>query len=204
MIWSKGFGYADIENKIKADEHTAYHIASITKTFASVIINKLIEEGKLSLNDPVAKYGIRLGEDVKIKHLLSHTSEASPGEFFSYNSARYGELEKIMEKVSGKSFPELLESEILNPLGMQNTVPNVNSSEFQKLNKRNNNNIKKVLAKPYKLNSYGKIRKHKYPKHFGVSAGLISTVRDLAKFSIALDNHTLLKEETLEKCFTPL
>ena len=32
VIWAKGFGYADVENKIPATEHTAYHLASLTKT----------------------------------------------------------------------------------------------------------------------------------------------------------------------------
>src|SRR5678816_2807722 len=38
VIWAKGFGYADVENKIPATEHTAYHLASLTKTFASTIL----------------------------------------------------------------------------------------------------------------------------------------------------------------------
>src|SRR4051812_3033858 len=32
VIWARGFGYADIENKIPATEHTPYHLASLTKT----------------------------------------------------------------------------------------------------------------------------------------------------------------------------
>src|ERR1041385_2553252 len=35
VIWARGFGYADIENKIPATEHTPYHLASPTMTFAS-------------------------------------------------------------------------------------------------------------------------------------------------------------------------
>src|SRR6185503_10638866 len=46
VIWAKGFGYADVENKIPATEHTAYHLASLTKTFASTILMQLVQEGK--------------------------------------------------------------------------------------------------------------------------------------------------------------
>ena len=44
VIWAKGFGYADVENKIPATEHTAYHLASLTKTFASTILMQLVQE----------------------------------------------------------------------------------------------------------------------------------------------------------------
>src|SRR6185503_2882851 len=44
VVWAKGFGYADVENKIPATEHTAYHLASLTKTFASTIVMQLVQE----------------------------------------------------------------------------------------------------------------------------------------------------------------
>ena len=62
VLWAKGFGYADVENKIPATEHTPYHLASLTKTFASTILMQLVQEGKVKLDDPVSKYGITSGE----------------------------------------------------------------------------------------------------------------------------------------------
>src|SRR5678815_132798 len=70
VIWAKGFGYADVENKIPATEHTAYHLASLTKTFASTILMQLVQEGKIKLDDPVSKYGIMLESDGVISCLL--------------------------------------------------------------------------------------------------------------------------------------
>ena len=55
VLWAKGFGYADVENKIQATEHTPYHLASLTKTFASTILMQLVQEGKIKLDDPVSK-----------------------------------------------------------------------------------------------------------------------------------------------------
>src|ERR1041385_8383353 len=70
VIWAKGFGYADVENKIPATEHTAYHLASLTKTFASTILMQLVQEGKVKLDDPVSKYGITLESDgvIRVRH----------------------------------------------------------------------------------------------------------------------------------------
>jgi len=127
VIWAKGFGYADVENKIPATEHTAYHLASLTKTFASTILMQLVQEGKIKLDDPVSKYGITLESDgvIRVRHLFSHTSEGNPGERYSYNGNRFAELDKVIERATGKSFAELLIANILDPLGMNETAPNV-------------------------------------------------------------------------------
>ena len=83
LIYFKGFGYADVDNQILADEHTNYRIASITKLFTSIALMKLVEEGLIKLNDPVTKYIPELyniqtkGYDVEkitIKSIMRHTT----------------------------------------------------------------------------------------------------------------------------------
>lgn len=127
VVWAKGFGYADVENKIPATEHTSYHLASLTKTFASTILMQLVQDGKVKLDDPVSKYGILLESEgvIRVKHLFSHTSEGNPGENYSYNGNRFAELDKVVQKASGKSFAELLIANILDPLDLKETAPNV-------------------------------------------------------------------------------
>lgn len=127
VLWAKGFGYADVENKIAATEHTPYHLASLTKTFASTILMQLVQEGKIKLDDPVSKYGITLESPgvVQVRHLFSHTSEGNPGEQYRYNGNRFAELDKVVQGATGKSFGELLIANILDPLGMNETAPNV-------------------------------------------------------------------------------
>jgi CubicO group peptidase (beta-lactamase class C family) len=81
LVWAKGFGYADVENKIPATPDTLFHLASITKTFASMLIMQLVEQGKLDLDEPVSHYSTDFKDDsVKIKHLITHTSAGTPGE----------------------------------------------------------------------------------------------------------------------------
>ncbi|HET8677447.1 MAG TPA: serine hydrolase [Blastocatellia bacterium] len=127
VVWAKGFGFADPENKIPATEHTSYHLASLTKTFASTIVMQLVEEGKVKLDDPVSKYGVQLESEgvIRVKHLLSHTSEGNPGERYSYNGNRFAELDKVIQKATGKSFAELLIANILDPLDLKESGPNV-------------------------------------------------------------------------------
>lgn len=127
VIWAKGFGYADVEKQIPATEHTAYHLASLTKTFASTILLQLVQDGKIKLDDPVSKYGITLDGDgvIRVRHLFSHTSEGNPGEQYRYNGNRFAELDKVVERATGKSFAEVLIANILDPLDMSETAPNV-------------------------------------------------------------------------------
>jgi CubicO group peptidase (beta-lactamase class C family) len=85
LIWAKGYGYADLENKTPATPSTAYRIASITKLFTATAILQLRDAGKLQLDDPVEKHldWFHLDDPfddspvITIHHLLTHTSGLS-------------------------------------------------------------------------------------------------------------------------------
>lgn len=78
IIFDKGYGIADIETKKAIDGNTFFNIASVSKQFTAVAVLQLAEEGKLSLEDPVSKYfpefKAPFWNDIRIKHLLSHSS----------------------------------------------------------------------------------------------------------------------------------
>ena len=54
--WAEGFGLADIASKRAMTPDALFGVASISKTFAAVAIVQLRDEGKLSLDDPLAKF----------------------------------------------------------------------------------------------------------------------------------------------------
>lgn len=82
LIWARGFGYADVEQKIPATPATIYRMASVTKTFTATAIMQLRDAGKLSLDDPVVKHlpwfkiksWFNDAPAITIRHLLTHTS----------------------------------------------------------------------------------------------------------------------------------
>src|SRR5262245_23429582 len=127
VVWAKGFGYADLENKIPATEHTSYHLASLTKTFASTVLMQLVQDGKVKLDDPASSYGVTLESEgvIRVRHLFSHTSEGNPGEQYRYNGNRFAELDKVIRKGSGKTFGELLTSNIIEQLELNETTLNM-------------------------------------------------------------------------------
>lgn len=82
LIWSQGYGYANVEQKTPAASDTLYRIASITKLFTSTAIMQLRDEGLLQLDDPVHKhlpwFSIQNPHEdtpvVTIRHLLIHAA----------------------------------------------------------------------------------------------------------------------------------
>src|SRR5690242_10919721 len=82
LVWTKGFGYADVSAKVPMTATTKFRMASHSKLFAATAIMQLREEGKLRLDDPVVNYlpwfkAKSAGEDdgtITIEQLLSHSS----------------------------------------------------------------------------------------------------------------------------------
>jgi CubicO group peptidase (beta-lactamase class C family) len=56
IVYEKSFGYADVATRRLNSNTSAFHIASITKTFTATAILQLVEKGKLQLDDPVKKH----------------------------------------------------------------------------------------------------------------------------------------------------
>ena len=77
IVWSKGFGFADINAQTPVTKDTSFHIASLTKTFASIITMQLVETGELDLRAPITEFGIDW-ESVQVIHLLTHTAQSEP------------------------------------------------------------------------------------------------------------------------------
>lgn len=170
LIYAKGFGYSDYENRIKVEPKSLFRIASVSKLITAIAIMKLHEEKKLNLNDYVfgkkgilndsifLKYKDKRVEKITILHLLCHRSGWSgrkldpvlypqlvaqeknwklplsiddailyqlskplsynPGTVYSYSNFGYALLAKIIEKVSGLSYEEYIQKEILEPIGI--------------------------------------------------------------------------------------
>ena len=224
IIYSNGFGYADIERKIAATDTTPYRIASITKPIASTIILKLVENSKLQLDGKLKDYWpdyfnyfntlkneirdkapqyIGLIDnyhyergDITLRQQLSHISEGIPGENFKYSGFLYSQLSNLVDIVSDKDFYSSVKEDIILNLNMNNSLPQ-QSDTWRPY-------IIKNLAKPYFKNNKNELVLGNYPKpDLGAGAGIVASVLDLAKFDIALDSDKLISTEMKELAFTP-
>ncbi|MBO9732561.1 MAG: beta-lactamase family protein [Chitinophaga sp.] len=214
LAWRKGFGYADREHQVIPDENTIYQVASVTKTFGSIILMQQVEAGKVSLDDPISKYKINLGArwgsdpKIKIKHLLTHTAMGTtlngfkPGYKFRYNGAWYNQLDKVIQQASGESFGELLMKEIVVPLSLKNTAPSTDDSLNFALTGYDKATFMQQVAKPYDW-QHRQMVPVTFSYGFGPAAGIMSTVADLGIYSNAIDDGKFLQDTTWKKVFTP-
>jgi D-alanyl-D-alanine carboxypeptidase len=79
LVLAKGYGYANLAERVPAFATTIYRLASITKEFTAAAILHLTERGRLSLDDPIGDYlpGYPGDGRITIRQLLSHTSGLS-------------------------------------------------------------------------------------------------------------------------------
>jgi len=74
-IWTKGFGYADLENKVPARAESSYRLASVTKTITAIAVLQLVEKGKIDLDAEVQTYVPYFPKKkwpVTVRQLLGH------------------------------------------------------------------------------------------------------------------------------------
>lgn len=117
-----------------------------------------------------------------------------PGKVFDYNNADYIILGKIIERVHGKTYEQVLRDTILQPLGMDNTGMLHQSP------------ILEGLADTYFLREDLNALVNDlpvYPENWYAAGAMYSTVNDLLAFSNALFGAKLLKRETLDLMFKP-
>ncbi|MGB9366968.1 MAG: serine hydrolase domain-containing protein [Xanthobacteraceae bacterium] len=204
-ILARGFGVVDLAQGTPASEHTPYPIASLTKTFAAAVIMRLVEEGKLDLDEPMSRYDPGYAqwcreikarnapwardyncesERITVRHHLTHTAQGKPGTAYQYNGSLFARLTAVVDAVLPKGFLRAIEEDILDPLGLNDT--SLGAADPNKAA------VVARMAKPYRLDADLKVVESNTftpPLDFiSAATGMISTVMDLAKYDVAIDH----------------
>ena len=80
ILWEEGFGWADRENRIPANEHTVYSLASVSKPITATGLMVLKERGRIDLDRPVngylgdSKLRARAGGEATVRQVANHSS----------------------------------------------------------------------------------------------------------------------------------
>jgi len=156
VVFSKSYGFADLEQDVKATPDGLYAIGSITKSMTAYCIFKLVTEGKLKLSDRLSDllpdypgpgghatvlqllthtsgipdyagdsapdlYGdpTRLRSEKEVVALFAHHPAVfNPGDHWQYSNSGYFLLGLIVEKVTGRSYDDVVHDMLLTPFGL--------------------------------------------------------------------------------------
>jgi len=212
VIWEKGYGYQNTATRLVATPDTPYLVGDLSGTLAAVMLLECAERRQLYLDDPIRKYGVELPEaGVTIRQLLSHTNPALE-EPFAYSPERYAQLTGVMEKCEIRSYRKSAAA-LLDQFAMRDSVPGTDlwhsdsvlrEGEFDSDDVDRYRRVLDRMAVPYKIDTRLRAERTELPPMtMTAAAGLVSTVRDLARLDAALDSN-FLQPETLDMAWNPV
>jgi D-alanyl-D-alanine carboxypeptidase len=156
------FGDADVERAVPMDSHRRFAIGSISKLFASLVVNRLVDDGRLGLGDAIGDL-LAWAElpgptrQVTIERLLNHTSGLGVGSDsmaddaaevwssrryepssstdvrFHYSNLGYQLLGEAVRAVTGRRLADLEDELLLGPLQMRGAIANVSHEDRESL-----------------------------------------------------------------------
>lgn len=221
------YGLSNVELRTPVSDSTVFEIGSISKQFVAAAAMLLVEEGRLDLDDPVHDYLPDLPSEwmgVTIRQLLTHTSgipdyelirsydvyrfrmtpedvihiahsrpmDFEPGTGWFYSNTGYYLLSMVVERIEGKSIGDVLNARIFQPLHMGQT--RMTAPE----------DIIPHRAAGYWVDGRDRLINRAPTETSSTlgAGGLLSSVRDLAKWDEALYSETLLTDESKTMMWT--
>jgi len=167
-----------------------------------VLLQQCLEFRHLELTDPVQRWVSQYPEEqTTVAQILSH---AGVNGGFKYDAGRYATLTEVIEQCASERYSRLLSEEMLDRLGMSSSVPGHDLAENSPNRRYFSSNaldrftaILGRVALPYRVDTRGRPTRSGYARpSLSASTGVVSTVRDLARFDRALDDNILLDAAT--------
>jgi CubicO group peptidase (beta-lactamase class C family) len=210
--WERGFGQQDIERNILAAPDTPYSIGDLTQTISAVLLGMCAEQGQLDIDDPINRWVTDFPTpSATVRQVLAHASDNPSGGQFRYDEARYAALTSVVQSCSGKPFRVDMADAVLERLGMAVSVPgqdlgtpgNPFRDLFEAPRLDRYQAVISRMAVPYRVDRGRAVRSDYQPRGLTTADGLVSTVRDLARFDAAMDDGALLTQENLAVAWSP-
>jgi serine beta-lactamase-like protein LACTB len=227
LVWSRGFGLADLEQQVPAMPATVYRIASISKTITAIAIMQLAEQAKLDLDEPIQHYCPTFPEKpwpITARQLLAHLGGVrgylSPDEL--YNTHHYTNVveplalfkDDPLQFEPGTQFSYTTYGYTILGCAIEGAsrmayVDYVRDHIIQPagMNHTRPDDVYAIIAnraQSYRKAPDGEIQNapltdtsYKIP-----GGGWCSTAEDLARFAVAVQTDGLVAKDTLEQMFT--
>ena len=138
VVWAEGFGVANTLTGEPVTADTVFEVASNSKVVTAYTALRLVEQGLLSLDEPVETYLAEpwlrpsaYREQITLRQLASHSSGLTdnlipldksiifqPGSDFLYSGIGFLYLQAVIEQVTGQPLDEVANALVFEPLGM--------------------------------------------------------------------------------------
>lgn len=151
MVYHKTYGVKNAMSGEKVDETTLFEAASITKPVFAFAVQRLAEQGVIDLDKPLYLYlpykDIEHDERYKLitaRHVLTHRTgfpnwrsmnedgklniRFTPGTAYNYSGEGFEYLKMVVEKITGKKVEQVLQEEVIAPMGLYHTFFSKNDS----------------------------------------------------------------------------
>ncbi len=140
VVWTEGFGVANAITRQPVTPETVFEVASNSKVVTAYIALRLVDQGKLSLDEPLNAYlpeawlpRSEYRDAITLRHVLSHSSglgasitldkdvRFAPGSHYYYSGVGFMVLQEVIEQVTGQSLEDVAQEMVFEPLGMSSS-----------------------------------------------------------------------------------
>jgi CubicO group peptidase (beta-lactamase class C family) len=231
MVWSEGFGFADLENRVPATPLTRFRVGSVSKPMTAAAIARLVEDGRLDLDAPVQRYvpgfprkdphvvtpRLLAGHLAGIRHYRSASESVDAGrkhyetvtrslEIFSGDSLEHAPGTRYLYSSYGWN----LLAAVVEGASGESFLPHVRERVFRPLGMRHTvaehqDSIIEGRARFYDRTADGRLVNAPWVdnSYKWAGGGFIATSEDLARFGSAHLRPGFLRAESLRLLSTP-
>ena len=231
VVWSEGFGYADMENRVPVSKETRFRLGSVSKMLTIAAVARLYEEGKLDLDASINQYVPTFpdkGHKITARQLAGHLGGIRHYQAKDYTNGRNIDFEhydtvtdslKIFQddplvaepgtRYQYTTFGFTLLSAVVESASKKSFLDYMQEAVFQplKMEQTTADRPDRIISNRtrfYDLDRSGQIVNSPYvdPSYKWSGGGMLSTPEDLIRFGSAYLRPGFLKAETLDLLFT--
>ena len=198
-VWAKGFGRQDVDGNVLASPDTPYYIGDVSQTLgAALLVRKCYEQNSLELGDRVTRWVPDYPDaNATVGHLLTHTTNAGS---FQYSLNRFAGLTDVIVECADLPYRHVLYNEVFDRFGMGGSVPGTSytgtaspgNAQFDPAVVARFDDVRRRAALTYKLDRGRVVRSEIAQPSLTTGTGVLSTVRDLARFDKALGSGAII------------
>jgi len=212
VAWEAAFGQQDVEHNVATRVDTPFELDGLTQTMVAARAMRCAAQGLLSLDDPVGKF-VPSSPDAgaTLRELLTHTSRGPGGLTFSYRLDRLAPLATAVAPCTDSTFRWSVANALEYLSMMVDSVPGTDIVQLAPPAERftageldRYTGAVRRLATPYSIDA----RRHATRSSYATGtltpgSGLVSSVRELEKFDLALKRGDVLSADALAAAWTP-